>query len=257
MGGGEDSEAGCLMKQAIRRRRADIRIRAVPNWEPSRGEEGPFLPLSATDKAELGRLAELIEFKTPGAEIVSRGEKATFLYLLADGVVEADRTLHNGERQILAFYWPGDTFGLAENGVYVNSARALTQCAVYRFLTQELGKFLLEHPTIQQSFLVKAVHDLRNAQRQIIMMGRFDVVERLAAFLLDCSGHERYFEASRRALTLPMTRYDIADYIGTSAEGVTRALSRLETKGLLRRLTPRTLELNTAELRAFVDLSDS
>jgi len=245
------------MKQTIRKRRDDICIRAVPNWEPDRREEGPFLPLSTTDKVELGHLGEIIEFKTPGTEIVSHGEKSTFLYLLTDGIVEADRTLHSGERQILAFYWPGDTFGLAENGVYVNSARALTQCTVYRFPTQQLATFLLEHPTIQQSFLVKAVHDLRNAQRQIIMMGRFDVSERLAAFLLDCSGHERYFDANRRVLTLAMTRYDIADYIGTSAEGVTRALSRLETQGLLRRLTPRTLELTTAELKAFVDFSDS
>lgn len=51
-----------------------------------------------------------------------------------------------------------------------------------------------------------------------------------------------------------MTRYDIADYLGTSAESATRALSRLEAKGLLRRLTPRTLELNRSELKAFVDL---
>jgi CRP-like cAMP-binding protein len=244
------------MKQTIDKRREEIRIRAVPNWEPIRGEEGPFLPLSATDRAELARLAELIRFETPGTEIVSRGEKANFLYLLGDGVVEADRTLRSGERQILAFYWPGDTFGLAENGVYVNSARAITICAVYRFLTQELGKFLLEHPTIQHSFFVKAVHDLRNAQRQIIMMGRFDVVERLAAFLLDCSGHESYFNSGPNVLALPMTRYDIGDYLGTSAEGVTRAFSLLEAKGLLQRLTPRTLELNIAELKVFIDSSE-
>jgi hypothetical protein len=104
------------MKQTIRKRHDEIRVRAVPNWEPDRREEGPFLPLSTTDTVELGHLGEIIEFKTPATEIVSHGEKSTFLYLLTDGVVEADRTLHSGERQILAFYWPGDTFGLAENG---------------------------------------------------------------------------------------------------------------------------------------------
>ena len=54
-----------------------------------------------------------------------------------------------------------------------------------------------------------------------------------------------------------MTRYDIADYIGTSAESVTRTFNRLEAKGLLHRLTPRTLKLETAELKAFVDLANS
>ena len=116
------------MKQTVPKHRDEIRIRAVPNRAPDRREDGPFLPLSATDKVKLGHLGEIIEFKTPGTEIVSQGEKSTFLYLLTDGVIEADRTLHRGARQILAFYWPGDTFGLAENGVFVNSARVLTQC---------------------------------------------------------------------------------------------------------------------------------
>jgi len=242
------------MIQAIRKRHNDIRIRAVPNWQPDHGEEGPYLPLSATDKAELGGLAEIIEFKTAGSEILAHGEKANFLYLLADGVVKADRTLHNGERQILAFYWPGDLLGLAENGVYVNSAQAVTQCTVYRFPIQAFEKFMLENPRIQRKFLVKAVHDLRNAQRQLIMMGRFNVIKRLAAFLIDCSAHEHYFNFDQRVLNLPMTRYDIADYVGTSAESVTRAFSQLDAKGLLHRLTPRTLELKTSELNAFVDL---
>jgi CRP-like cAMP-binding protein len=242
------------MNQATRRSHGDIRIRAVPSWQPDLGEEGPHLPLSGAEKAELGRLAEIIEFKTAGSQILSHGQKANFLYLLVDGIVEADRTLHNGERQILAFYWPGDLFGMAEDGVYVNSAQALTPCTVYRFPIQKLEQFLLQNPKIQHGFLIKVVHDLRNAQRQLVVMGRFDVPRRLAAFLLACSAHEHYFNADQQVLTLPMTRYDIADYLGTSAESATRAFSRLEAKGLLHRLTSRTLELKRSELQAFVDL---
>jgi CRP-like cAMP-binding protein len=148
------------MSQATRRGHADIRIRAVPSWQPDIDQEAQHFPLSATDKAELGRLAEIIEFKTAGSQILSRGESANFLYLLVDGIVAADRTLHNGERQVLAFYWPGDLFGMAEKGVYVNSAQALTPCTVYRFPIQKLEQFLLENPRVQHSFLIKVVHDL-------------------------------------------------------------------------------------------------
>ncbi|MDR3472367.1 MAG: Crp/Fnr family transcriptional regulator [Devosia sp.] len=220
---------------------SDIRIRAIPNQQPSHGEEGPFLSLSADDKAALGRIGEVVEFKTAGSEILASGEQAKFLYLLTAGVVEANRPLANGERHVIAFYWPGDLFGLAESGVYVNSARTLAKCTVYRFQTRELAEFLLQHPGIQRHFLVKAVHDLRNSQRQVIMMGRLNVLKRLAVFLLDCSAHDAYFDAKTRALALPMTRYDIADYLGTSAEVATRAFGRLEAESLLHRLTPRTL----------------
>ena len=234
----------------------EIRIRAVPPWQPVQGEEGPFLPLSVDERAELRRIGQAISFKTTGSQIFARGEKASYLYLLTDGVAEAYFVLPNGERQIVAFYWPGDVLGLAEEGVYVNTVSTLSACTFYRFLTDQLDQFLLSHPAIQHQFFVKAVHDLRNAQRQLIMMGRLNGLRRLAAFIVDCSAHEDYFDSKHKILTLPMTRYDIADYIGTSSEVVTRGLGRLEAMGVIHRLSPRTLELKTAELRAIVNLAD-
>ena len=50
-----------------------------------------------------------------------------------------------------------------------------------------------------------------------------------------------------------MSRYDIADYLGTSAETVTRALARLEGEGMLHRVTPRNLELKLDQLKSFID----
>ena len=247
-------QVGRSMNQTTRRGHPDIRIRAVSAWTPERGKESLYLTLSATEKAELARLAEIIEFRTAGSQILSQGQSASFLYLLADGVVESSHTLKGGDRQVLAFYWPGDLFGLAEKGIYVNSAEALTPCKVSRFPIRNLEQFLLENPNVQHSFFIKAVHDLRSAQRQLIVMGRFDIAKRLASFLVDCSGHEHYFDPAAQVLTIPMTRYDIADYLGTSAESVTRAFSLLGSKGMLHRLTARTLKLRTAELRTFVDI---
>jgi CRP-like cAMP-binding protein len=242
------------MYPPARKNYPDIRIRAVEPWTPEHGKEAPHLTLSAADKADLGRIAELIEYKTARSQILFQGQTASFLYLLADGVALACRSINDGERQILAFYWPGDLFGLAERGTYVNSAEAVTPCTIYRFPIGRLETFLLENPNIQHSFFIKAVHDLRSAQRRLVVLGRLDVPKRLAVFLLDCSGHEQYFDPATHVLSVPMTRYDIADYLGTSAESVTRAFGQLEGKGLLHRLTARTLELRSAGLKAFVDL---
>ncbi len=170
------------MTAPIRTNHPDIRIRAVKPYESEHGEEASHVTLLAAEKADLARLAEIIVYKTAGSQILFQGQNASFLYLLVDGVVQASRTLNNGDRQILAFYWPGDLFGLAEKGIYVNSAQAITRCTVYRFPIRKLEKFLLENPNIQHHFFIKAVHDLRSAQRQIITLGRFDIPRRLAVF---------------------------------------------------------------------------
>ncbi|MDE1993857.1 MAG: Crp/Fnr family transcriptional regulator [Rhizobiaceae bacterium] len=242
------------MRRTAQREQGDIRIRAVAPWPAEHGEEAGHVELSAAEQADLARLAEVILFETEGSQIFLQGQPAGFLYLLADGVVRGSHTLHAGDRQIVAFYWPGDLFGLAQAGAYVNSAEAVTPCKVYRFPVRKLDAFLVSNPSIQRGFFIKAVHEIRTAQRQLIAMGRFDVPRRLAIFLLDCSGHEHYFDPATQILSIPMTRYDIADYIGTSAESVTRAMNTLEGRGLIRRVTPRALELKRADLKAFADL---
>ena len=223
------------------------------SWTHRHGEEAPHIALSAAERAELGRLAQIIDFRTAGSLIFSQGDEAGFVYLLTAGLVRICYALRNGERQIVAFHWPGDLFGLAERARYVNSAETIIPTRVYRFQAARLENFLLKNPKIQDRFLIKATHDLRHAQRQIIVMGRFDIARRLAIFLIDCSAHESYFDQSTHVLTVPMSRYDIADYLGTSAETVTRAFTRLEREGLLRRVTARTVELKPELLKAFVN----
>jgi len=128
---------------------ADIRIRATRSSPRERGEEAPYLALTASDKAELRRVAQIIDFRTVGSETFSQGDDAAFTYLLTDGVVRIYHTLRNGERQILAFHWPGDLFGLADRGKYANSAETIAPSRVYRFPVRKLERFLLKNPTFR------------------------------------------------------------------------------------------------------------
>ncbi|MGE4480502.1 Crp/Fnr family transcriptional regulator [Acidocella sp.] len=226
---------------------AHLRIRTA---EP----EPSWLRLSAVEKAELAHLAKRIEFKSAKTQIFEQGEKAGFLYLLVDGIAQVSRMLPDGSRHIVAFHWPCDLFGLEEKGRYVNTAESVTPCTVYQFQIRRLEEFLLANPQVQQNVLVQAVHKLRAAQRQVIMVGRLSTRRALAAFLLDCATHEQYFKTASKTLDLPMTRYDIADYLGTAAESVTRAFSKLEADGLIQRVTPRELVLDLSGLRRLANL---
>ena len=234
--------------------RPAIRIRRAGTVPPRPGEGAPELPLSESDRLALAEPGEAVDHPA-GARIFAQGAAAGALFLLLDGLVRTHVTLNDGERQILAFYWPGDLFGLAEEGSYVASAEAITPCRMLRFESSALQDFLQANGRVQYSFFVKAMHEWRSAQRQLIVMGRFTVPRRLAIFLLDCAGHESHFDAATETLTLPMTRYDIADYLGTSAESVTRAFARLEAEGLIRRRSARTVELDCERLRAHVDFT--
>ena len=199
--------------------------------------------LSSREQAELAKIATILEYQIGGVAIYSEGEDAHFLYLIDEGVVRLSRHLPNGARQVLGFMWPGDLFGLAEEGRYVNSAESLTPAAVFRFPLERLRRLLLSEPLLQLHLLTKAAHELRNAQRQIIILGRLSTGKRLGSFLLDCRQHVSIFESRTRLLRLPMSRFDIGDYLGTSPESVARAFAALERDGFLRRVSPRSVEL--------------
>ncbi len=234
---------------------ADLKIRAVNGWRHGARREVPHFALSMAERQELARLAQIMDIKAASARIFTQGGAAAHSYLLARGLVRISYMMPDGARQIVAFNWPGDLFGMAEEGHYVHTAETITPSRLYCFPTQKLEQFLLENPKIQDRFLIKITHDLRQTQRQLIVMGRLDVPRRLAAFLLDCAAHEAYFEAASFTLNVPMSRYDIADYLGTSVETVTRALTKFTEQGVVRRLSPRKLVLSTPRLRQIAGLS--
>ncbi len=86
--------------------------------------------LTSAEQAKLATIATLIEYQTGGVAIYSEGEDAHFLYLIDSGIVRLSQHLPNGDRQVLSFMWPGDLFGIAEDGRYVNSAESLTTAAI-------------------------------------------------------------------------------------------------------------------------------
>lgn len=218
------------------------------------GVESGWLALSDADSAALTNFSKQVDIKSPKTILFDQGEEARKLYLLTSGIVRVSRILPDGERHVIAFHWPGDLFGMEENGHYLNHAETVTPSRVYEFSANRLYEFLLAHPQVQQAMLVKAVLSLRTAQRQLILVGRLDVLRAMAAFLVDCTEHKDYFNNQTSTLILPMSRYDIADYLGTATESVTRAMTRLEAEGLIRRTTPRELRIDLTGLKHLANL---
>src|SRR5262245_5267509 len=108
----------------------------------------------------------------------------------------------SGRRWVTAFLYPSDVFGLAENGMYVRTAQAVTQALLYRFDVNVLIETLKSDGDLQFKFLCKITHELRESQRQTIAIGRKDAIGKLAMFLR----HLQREPETSRDIDLPMTR---------------------------------------------------
>jgi CRP-like cAMP-binding protein len=160
---------------------------------------------------------------------------AEWVFMIANGVVKSYRDLPSGKRHIAVFLFPGDVFGLAENGRFVNTTQAVTRVTLYRIPIDALKDLLRRDPDLQFRFLCKVTHQLREAQRHTISVTRHTAAGKIAMFLkmLERDAQWRNDPSAPRSLAVPMTRADIADYLGLSPEAVSRSTSRLVRRGIL------------------------
>jgi CRP-like cAMP-binding protein len=87
------------------------------------------------------------------------------------------------------------------------------------------------------------MRDFRQAQSRIVMLGQQNTCQRLATFLLDLMNIPDFYDARNSVLELPINRFDLADFLGTAPESAARAFSKLESRGLVRRATSRSIRI--------------
>ena len=203
--------------------------------------------LSRKQQTKLRSIGIVLEYQRNNNTIFSEGEDAHFVYSVMKGIVRVSRHSDNGRRQVLAFMLPGDLFGLPDAGLYVNTAEAVSPASVFRVPWQQLRAMMLREPELQINFLTRVAFDLRQAQRRIMILGQQNISQRLASFLLDFIRHPDFYDERRRQLTLPLSRFDLGDYLGTAPESVVRAFAKLEKTGCVRRVSPRLLEISSID----------
>ena len=185
--------------------------------------------LSEPQRHDLERMATIQRFPARGV-VYRAGAAADAVFIVADGAVKSFRELASGRCRIAAFLFAHDLFGLAAAGHYVNTTQAITPLTAYRLDVAALAGAFRRDPDLELRFLCKAVHELREAQHHAIIVGRRHATGRLAMLL-----HllERNAPARGPDVHIPMTRSDIANYLGLSLESVVRACGRLERQGIV------------------------
>lgn len=195
---------------------------------------------------------ELREFKTSGATVArASGEVifferdvATHVYNLTSGLLRLSKLLADGRRQIAGFLFPGDFLGITMEDEHAFTAEAITPSTLCQFTRARFDAFVDTHPRLERRLYAVAAHELAAARQQVVLLGRKTAAERVASFLLMLDAR-RALPVSEEMpdgdITLPMSRSDIADYLGLRIETVSRELSALKASRLIRLTTTQTI----------------
>jgi CRP/FNR family nitrogen fixation transcriptional regulator len=165
-----------------------------------------------------------------GTEIFGEGEAAEYLYQVSTGAVRSYKLLADGRRQINAFHLPGDIFGVENGEVHRFTAEAIVETTV-RFTTRHslFDDGSEQILPVTNNVLKLVTRNLQHAESHMLLLGRKSALEKVAAFLVEMD--TRLTAAG--SMILPMSRRDIADYLGLTLETVSRALSVLKEQGVL------------------------
>jgi CRP/FNR family transcriptional regulator len=189
-------------------------------------------------RTDLDRLDTTVHDKRAldrGGVLYRDGDPFEALYVVRSGSLKTFVQDASGDVQILGFHLPGEIVGfdaLALNR-HVSQAEALERSSICELPYARLQQVVSEVPALQRQLMRVISREVIEEHRHLVMMGRQQAQEQLAIFLKSLA--DRYLRLQRDgvALSLPMSRYDIANYLGLAVETVSRLFSRLEEMGVL------------------------
>ena len=187
---------------------------------------------SAIPYADLARLAGVAVHMdvARGQTFIVEGEAATDFFNVTQGTAKLFKLLPDGRQQVTGFAAAGHFLGLAVSRTYAFSAEAIEPVRLCRFSRVKLQSVLADFPALERKLLETACNELATAQEQMLLLGRKTARERVASFLLSRLRTAVCCQDGNQ-IRLPMTRSEIADYVGLTIETVSRTFSLFRKEG--------------------------
>ena len=172
------------------------------------------------------------------AEIYGECETADYLYKVVSGAIRTYKVLNDGRRQISSFYLPDEIFGLEVGGEHTFSAEAVADSKILVIRRSAVVALAGRDKEVARQLWRMTATELQRAQDHIMLLVK-TAQERVAGFLLEMAARKP--DASE--VDLPMSRQDIADYLGLTIETVSRMVTQLEKSGTIALATSRRIVL--------------
>jgi CRP/FNR family nitrogen fixation transcriptional regulator len=165
-----------------------------------------------------------------GEEIFAEGEPCSVFYKVVSGTVRTGKLLADGRRQIDAFHFPDDVFGLESGETHRFTAEAVDKVVLIAHRRSNFGGLVQNDPAFGEQILISMLSSLDRAHDHMVLLGRKSALEKMATFLLEIAARR----ANADRAELPMQRTDIADHLGLTIETVSRTLTQMVRNGLIR-----------------------
>jgi len=196
----------------------------------------------AMDEAQIKKLAQIAHRKKipQGQTIISDEEPVDFFANVISGAVKLTKTLPDGRQQIVGLLFAPDFLGRAYSRNNPYTAEAATEVEICTFPNAAFERLVGEHQGLQARLFQHTLDELDAARDWMLLLGRKTAEEKVASFLhmlarrsllLGCQ-HKSAPEMA--SFELPLTRADMADYLGLTIETVSRQLTRLKTSNVIR-----------------------
>lgn len=213
------------------------------------GEESCISRVPIFNHLEEGQMEEIMGLihsasYEKGEVLYRAGEEADTLYILSQGKVRIWRLGENGKEQLLRILEPGDFTGetaLFQEALHEDYASAMTEASICTQRREDFRTLLLKYPSISLKVLEEFSSRLGESEKRATRFATERVESRLAHHLLDL------LPEGKEEITLPMSRKDLASYLGTTPETISRKLLELEAGGYIRQLSSRKLRILNQE----------
>lgn len=189
--------------------------------------------------AELNRIGHIRSFPA-GSTIITAGEPMPFVGNVRSGVVKLTKVLADGRQQIVGLLFASDFVGRAFRDHWPYSAEAATDVEICAFERAAFERVLADHPELEHHLLVATLNELDAARDWMMLLGCKSAEEKVASFLMFVARRAqnggRCSEPHNAApsFALPISRSDMAAYLGTTVETVSRQITRLKTANVIR-----------------------
>lgn len=206
--------------------------------------------LSAEQLLDLSRYTHMSHHDA-GSELIADDTEITSYANVMRGVVKLSKMLEDGRQQVVGLQFAPDFLGRLFGLQHQMAAEAASDVELCRIPKTALEKLIKQHPHLEHRLMEQALRELDEARDWMVTLGRKTAAEKVASFLMMIATHIDPVVEARRVVggrvgaqfDLPLSRSDIADFLGLTIETVSRQLTKLRKEGIIEVVNNRTVSV--------------
>jgi CRP/FNR family transcriptional regulator len=199
------------------------------------------LAMTAAEQREISLLRHRIIFSAKMV-VFTEGEPAVAVYKLTHGIAALYKMMTDGRRQIVGFALSGDYLASPFSDRHACSVEAIGEVRADQFPRRAFLDFLWSHPANMCQMIEANLQETNAAREHMLLLGRGTAEEKFVEFIVNWRARIGRRGALASLVPLPMSRLDVADYLGLTIETISRLLTKLEREQVIR-VIPEGLQL--------------